>query len=101
MALPPGFKANADALLAQSYAADGPGASVVISEGGRVVYEDHRRLADVAASRPITAQTVFRLGSITKPFTAAVVLQIAPDAGSYSTPIGKATVSVTNDAINL
>ena len=55
MALPADFKAKADALLAQTYAANGPGASVVISEGGRIVYQGNRGMADVATKRPITA----------------------------------------------
>ncbi len=64
MALPADFKAKADALMAQSYAADGPGASVVISEGGKIVYQSQRGLADIATKRPIIAATVFRIGSI-------------------------------------
>jgi CubicO group peptidase (beta-lactamase class C family) len=79
MALPAGFKAKADALLAQNYPADGPGASVVISEHGKIVYQGVRGLADVAAKRPITPATVFRIGSITKQFSSAVVLQLAAE----------------------
>jgi CubicO group peptidase (beta-lactamase class C family) len=79
MALPAGFKAKADALLAQSYGANGPGASVVISEHGRIVYQGVRGMADVAAKRPITPSTVFRIGSITKQFSSAVVLQLAAE----------------------
>ena len=78
-ALPADFKSKADALLAQSYAAGGPGASVVISERGKIVYEGQRGLADIAAKRPITPATVFRIGSITKQFAAAVVLQLAAE----------------------
>ena len=36
-------------------------------------------MADVDAKRPITPQTVFRIGSITKQFSAAVVLQLAAE----------------------
>ena len=79
LALPPGFKQQADALLAESYPADGPGAAVVISEGGKIVYESGRGLADIRTKRPITPQTVFRIGSITKQFAAAVVLQLAAE----------------------
>ncbi len=79
MALPAGFKAKADALMAKSYSATGPGASVIISEGGKVVYQSQRGLADIAAKRAIRADTVFRIGSITKQFAAAVVLQLAAE----------------------
>ena len=78
-ALPAGYKAKADALLAQSFAADGPGASVVVSEHGKIVYVGTRGMADVAAKRPITPETVFRMGSITKQFASAVVLQLAAE----------------------
>jgi CubicO group peptidase (beta-lactamase class C family) len=78
-ALPQGFKADADALLARSYPADGPGASVAISQGGKIVYQGQRGLADIAAKRAISAGTVFRIGSITKQFSSAVLLQLAAE----------------------
>ena len=77
--MPAGFKAKADALLAQSYQADGPGAAVVISEHGKIVYQGTSGMADIAAKRPITPATVFRIGSITKQFSAAVVLQLVAE----------------------
>lgn len=90
MALPADFKARADALLAQSYSAVGPGASVVISEGGKIVYQRQRGLADIATKRPIRADTVFRIGSITKQFSAAVVLQLAAEGKlDLSDPLSK------------
>lgn len=89
-AVPADFKAKADALLRQSYSANGPGASVVVSEGGRIVYQSGRGLADLDANRPITSQTVFRIGSITKQFAAAVVLQLAAEGKLKLTdPISK------------
>ena len=90
LALPPGFKEKADALLAASYPADGPGAAVVISENGQIVYRGARGLADIDAKRPITPQTVFRIGSITKQFSAAVVLQLAAEGKiKLSDPVSK------------
>ena len=90
MALPVDYKAKADALLTQSYAANGPGASVVISQGGKIVYQGNRGMADVATRRPITADTVFRIGSITKQFSAAVVLQLAAEGKlKLSDPLSK------------
>ncbi|MCY7338904.1 MAG: beta-lactamase family protein [Sphingomonas bacterium] len=90
LALPTDFKAKADALLAASYSADGPGASVVVSEHGKIVYVGARGMADVAAKRPITPDTVFRIGSITKQFSAAVVLQLAAEGKlKLSDPLSK------------
>jgi CubicO group peptidase (beta-lactamase class C family) len=52
---------------------------VVVTRGGQTIYTAGRGLADVEARRPITPQTVFRLGSITKQFTAALVLQLVAE----------------------
>ena len=99
LALPAGFKAKADALMAQSYSASGPGASVVISEGGKIVYRGQRGLADIAAKRPVTAATVFRIGSITKQFSAAVVLQLAAEGKlKLSDPLSKYLPNYPNAA---
>lgn len=73
------FKSTADALLAAAYPADGPGAAVIVTRGGRVIYSKGRGLANVEARRPITADTGFRLGSIVKQFTAAVVLKLVDE----------------------
>lgn len=78
-ALPPGFAQRANALLAGAYPANGPGASAIVTDHGKVVYEGTRGLADIAARRAITPKTVFRIGSITKQFAAATVLQLAAE----------------------
>lgn len=78
-AVPHDFTDRADALIESAYPADGPGAAVIVTENGRTVYSRGRGLADVEARRPIEPDTVFRLGSITKQFTAAVVLQLAQE----------------------
>jgi len=78
-AVPADFQAKADALLKASFPADGPGAAVIVTDDGRTVYAAGRGLADVETKRPITADTVFRMGSITKQFSAAIVLQLAAE----------------------
>lgn len=70
------LEARADAILDATYSADRPGAAVVIMRGGRVIYAAGRGLADIEARRPIKPDSVFRLGSITKQFTAAAILQL-------------------------
>lgn len=77
------FKATADAMLAAAYPADGPGAAVIVTRGGKTVYAGGRGLADVEARRTITPDTGFRLGSIVKQFTAATVLKLV-DEGKVS-----------------
>ena len=78
-AQPADFRARADAILQAAYPADGPGAMVIVTRRGRVIYAAGRGLADLAAHRPINANTVFRLGSLTKQFTAAVILQLVQE----------------------
>ena len=79
MAVPKDFKARADALLAEAYPAGGPGATVVVYEHGKPVYAAGQGLADVAAGTPLKADTPMRLGSVTKQFTAAVVMQLVEE----------------------
>lgn len=84
------FAAQAKAMLDAAYPADGPGAAVVVTRGGRVLYSAGRGLADLEARRPIGADTAFRLGSITKQFTAAIVLQLVAEGKiSLDDPISR------------
>ena len=78
-AVPADFKAKADQLLKTSFPADQPGAAVIVTEDGKVVYKAGQGLADVEAKRPITPATVFRMGSITKQFSAAIMLQLVAE----------------------
>lgn len=51
-----------------------PGFAVRVSQNGRVLFEGGYGLADVERKVPITPDTVFRIGSVTKQFTATAVL---------------------------
>ena len=72
-ALPPDFEKRAQEMLEKAYAADGPGASVIVVDDGKIVFQAGRGLADIEAGKPITNDTVFRYASITKQFTAATI----------------------------
>lgn len=78
-AQPAGFATEAATLVAHAYPADAPGAAVIVMRGDRLLYAGARGRADLAAHRAITPDTVFRLGSITKQLTAAVVLQLVAE----------------------
>jgi D-alanyl-D-alanine carboxypeptidase len=78
-AVPADLGEKAEAELARSWPADGPGVAAIVTEGGATVYAGGRGLADVEARTPVTPQTVFRLGSITKQFTAAVIVQLVAE----------------------
>lgn len=89
-ALPADFKARADALLQNSYPADGPGAAVIVTDDGKTVYKAGRGLANVEAKTPITPDTIFRIGSITKQFSAAIMLQLVAEGKvSLDDPLSK------------
>ena len=52
------------------------GLAVAVVADGNIVWFHGHGLADVAAKTPITKDTVFRIGSITKAFTAVAVMQL-------------------------
>jgi CubicO group peptidase (beta-lactamase class C family) len=52
------------------------GLAVGIVRGGSLELFDGRGFADIASNRPLDADTVFRIGSVTKPFTAVAVMQL-------------------------
>ncbi|MEA3015256.1 MAG: hypothetical protein QOD42_3801 [Sphingomonadales bacterium] len=76
---PADLRAKADAIVAAAFPADGPGGAVIITRGGETIYRAGRGLADVETRRPLTPDSVFRLGSLTKQFTAAIVLQLVQE----------------------
>jgi CubicO group peptidase (beta-lactamase class C family) len=90
LAVPADFSAKADSIVEQAWPADGPGAAIIVTEGGKTVYERGRGLANVETKTPITPDTVFRIGSITKQFSAAVLLQLIHEGKlSLDDPLSK------------
>jgi CubicO group peptidase (beta-lactamase class C family) len=64
--------------------------SVLIAKGGKILVEKGYGMADLELDVPNTPQTKFRLGSITKQFTAAAILQLEEQGKlSVSDPISK------------
>ena len=53
-----------------------PGIAILVSKGGKVLYEKGFAYADIEKKKKITPLTKFRIGSITKQFTAATILQL-------------------------
>lgn len=56
-----------------------PGLSLVIAQDGVPLYQHGYGLADVDGGRPVTPQTVFRIGSVTKQFTASAIVLLQQD----------------------
>jgi D-alanyl-D-alanine carboxypeptidase len=64
---------DVQALLRAAHAA---GATIAIVQGGAIVYTRGYGLRDVANALPADAHTRYEIGSITKQFTAAAILQL-------------------------
>ncbi|MHB8196283.1 MAG: serine hydrolase domain-containing protein, partial [Vulcanimicrobiaceae bacterium] len=60
-----------------------PGVTIAIAEHGQLVYARGFGLRNVARKKPANAQTRYQIGSMTKQFTAAAILQLR-DAGKLS-----------------
>lgn len=66
-----------DRLLAARYAADLPGAAVLVARKGTVVLRKGYGRANLEHGIAVSPETVFRLASVSKVFTAAAVLALA------------------------
>ncbi|KAF1710673.1 serine hydrolase [Pseudoxanthomonas kalamensis DSM 18571] len=67
-----------DALM-QRYAGDVPGAAVLVIRDGQPVFRKSYGMAELETGRPATADTHYRLASVSKQFTAAAILLLAED----------------------
>ena len=52
------------------------GVAVLVARDGKVLHQGAFRLADIDHKTPATPQTKFRIGSVTKQFTAAAILRL-------------------------
>jgi CubicO group peptidase (beta-lactamase class C family) len=56
-----------------------PGMAVLVARDGKVVFQGGFGFADIGKKTPVTAETKFRIGSVSKQFTAAAILRLAED----------------------
>src|ERR671910_859387 len=81
---PDALREELDGKLAAAQAEERlPSVSAVVFRGGDVLWQSALGLADVAGGHEATPETQYRIGSITKTFTAVGVLQLR-DAGELS-----------------
>ena len=73
----------AEKILAANYRQDAPGAAVLVARGDEVLFRSARGLADLKTGAPLTADSVFRIGSVSKQFAAAGLLTLV-EAGKVS-----------------
>jgi CubicO group peptidase (beta-lactamase class C family) len=63
-------------LLETKISGNVPGASVLVIHQGKVVFKKAYGFANVEENTPNTPQTIFRLGSVSKQFTAMAIMQL-------------------------
>jgi len=66
-----------DAVMSETYKPGGPGAAIIVRKDGRTITRKGYGQADLELGVPIEPDMVFRLGSITKQFTAVSILMLA------------------------
>ena len=72
--------ADFDKVINEELALNGAGATVLVSRRGEIIYDKSFGLANVELNVPMRTENVFRIGSITKQFTAIAILQLMEQA---------------------
>src|SRR6185369_5993290 len=58
---------------------DSSGIAVLVARDGKIVFQGGFGFADIAKKEQVTPETKFRIGSISKQFTAAAILKLAEE----------------------
>ena len=83
-------RADLESIVQAAYSTDALGAAVIVVLKGKVLYRGARGLANIELGVPLHPESVFRIGSVTKQFTAASILMLAEEGRlSLSDPITK------------
>ncbi len=66
------------------------GIQILISRSGQVVMHEHLGMADIEAGRPVTADTLFRVASMTKPIVGVAMMMLYEEGYfSLQDPVSK------------
>lgn len=83
-------EADLDSLISVRLPSIAPGAVVLIAEKGNVVYRKAFGISDLKKDEPMKPEYIFRIGSITKQFTAIGILQLLEEKKlDLKDPVGK------------
>jgi CubicO group peptidase (beta-lactamase class C family) len=72
----PAASQKADVLLSGLIATNDPGLAVLVAQNGKILFEKCYGLGDREHHVPVIPQTTFRIGSITKQFTASAIMKL-------------------------
>jgi CubicO group peptidase (beta-lactamase class C family) len=79
-----------DALLTDRVSPKGAAVAVLVSRDGTILFQKAYGLADIARAEPAKVSTPFRIGSVTKQFTAAAILKLVEaDKLKLTDPLSK------------
>ena len=73
------FEEGANRHLREVTKGDSPGVAVLVARDGKIVFQGGFGFADLEKKTPVTPETKFRIGSISKQFTAAAILKLAEE----------------------
>jgi CubicO group peptidase (beta-lactamase class C family) len=68
-----------DSLFRTYYSTNKPGAAISVLLGGKLFFQKGYGLADASNNNPVTASSVFNIGSLTKQFTAYSILKLVAE----------------------
>lgn len=90
IALSQGIGGDIKHLLDEKFESDGPGYAILVAKGDSVIYREAGGLANLESGLPMRPDHIFRIGSITKQFTASAILLLAEDGKlSLDDPLSK------------
>jgi CubicO group peptidase (beta-lactamase class C family) len=65
-----------DSILSEQFKSNEPGATALVARNGHIIYRRAFGMANLELHVPMRVDNVFRIGSITKQFTAVAILQL-------------------------
>ena len=65
-----------DKLMSEQYKPREPWATVLVTRDGRIIYKKAFGMANLELDAPMQTNSVFKIGSLTKQFTAVAILQL-------------------------
>lgn len=65
-----------DSLMKQHYSTNNPGAVIIVFKDRELFFKSSYGMANLEESKPLTTETIFRIGSITKQFTSIGIMML-------------------------